>query len=211
MAYDRQYRPVTAYESGAGAPYTPRYARDLADACNNFKATFGSKVACLMFTELAPFNSRLACPSELLWPVYSELYQTEQIMHIFAPRYVSPGHERYIVQCIHSRVSGAGDVTWRLRTIHKLWGAMPISWGLVASISAYSWSATTREAQGISYDVPVAEWTTSNDARARDCVLLDSDIRSNDNNVYFLLTAEHSDDSTLARLWNLDITPTVRT
>jgi len=210
MAYDRQYRPVTTLETSQGSPYTPRYAVDLAEAINNYKAVQSHKV----ISSLWPTNdlggdawltSESSTPSQ-------DAVGEEIVIHAFAPRYIAPGYDKMIVQAIHRLLAGAGETTWRLRALHKAWYSETIydAGGILdGSLALYNSANLAR--LGITYVVEYAEWETSTGVFEVALETFDCSTRNADNLVYFLLTAENSTDTTLSQMITLDVTPTIQT
>ena len=107
--YTSQYAPVSDGETGSGAPLSVRAARDLADSMNNAKRyAMVDKV----LSHIAP----VGVPS---WDGITDITTSEQVMMVFAPRFIPRGFSSLRFFMSHIRDSGAGQTTWRLYSMPK--------------------------------------------------------------------------------------------
>lgn len=214
---EKQYRAVSFNEVRYNKPLTVRFLHDTSRNLNNYKAHVGNHK---LISDIWPIDE--AINSWMYKYLPGDVSKTDELIkQIYAPRYVSPGYSRMLVQSIHQRYSGSGNTIWRLYAIDIFYGC------LFSERNLKKWprhsdgtrrlghSAVRLIQEDIHFDTAdfsgyqVHEWTTSSDSSALESNIFNCTVRDPKDDIYFVLTGQNSTADTLSRLLTLDVTPMV--
>jgi hypothetical protein len=218
---EKQYRAVSYNEVAYNKPLTVRILQDTAKNLNNYKAHVGNHK---LISDIWPIEESINSWMYFYDSVgYGDIYPTSELMkQIYPPIYVSPGYSRILVQSVHQRYAGSGSTTWKLYAVDKFYGS------LFSSRNIFDWPNHSDGDQRIGYlivggsgqqdirfdtaDFPgyqMHTWTTSSDSYALEKNIFNCTVRDPNGDIYFILTGQNSDSTTLSRLLTLDVTPMV--
>jgi hypothetical protein len=223
---EKQYRAVSYDEVAYNKPLTVRIAQDTARNINNFKAHVGNHK---LINDIWPIEEGMNS-----WMHFYNMGgfggimpTSELIRQLYPPMYVSPGYTRMLVQSVHQRYVGSGSTTWRLYAVDSFLGS------LFSERDIHSWPAHSDGGARTAYNWIIAyvlsghgqvdirfdsndfpgyamhSWVTSSDSYAMESNVFNCSVRDPDGDIYFILTCQNSDLTTLSRLLTLDVTPMV--
>lgn len=218
---EKQYRAISYNEVKYNKPLTVRIVRDNATNLNNYKAHVGNHK---LISDIWASNSSMNSWMHYYGGVgFMGIDPTsELIKQIYAPRYMSPGYSRLLIQSLHQRYAGAGSTTWRLYAVKEFLGS------IFHEKSVYYWPLHSDGGYRITYISSAAQldirhdsndfsgyqmhsWTTNSGSNVMESGIFNCTTSDASGDICFILTAQNSDYTTLSRLLTLDVTPLVAT
>lgn len=200
IANDKQYRPLSIIETGYQNALTVRYYRDMNSNLANFKAKASNH-------KIVQENWSEGCEMES-WVIGTLTFDADEefLKMPYAPRYVPDGYSRLLVQSMHVRIAGSGETTWRLRVCRRFNNNMSKNnrFNHFGTLNTHSWVVFDPSHYP---EVRTAEWTTNSDTVSLSSVIVTSDIRDRRTQLQLFLTSQNSDDTTISKLFSLDVTP----
>ena len=217
---EKQYRPISYNEVAYNKPLTVRIVQDTARNINNYKAHVGNHK---IISDIWPIGEGMNSWTQFYASGGYEgiTPMSEVIRQVYPPMYVSPGYPRMLIQSVHQRYAGSGSTTWRLYAVDRFFG------NLYNKRSVFSWPDHSDGDSRFGYfifgsgqidmrfdtnDFPgyrMHSWVTSSDSYDMEKDVFNCDVRDPSGDIYFIMTCQNSDLTTLSRLITLDVTPMV--
>jgi len=176
--YTQQHRVLTTRETSAKDPLSVRFCIDAERNLNNYKGHVGAH----------KIISEWGVPADK-W-ISADSVTTETVVHVFAPRYIPDGYQRLWWTLCGVRTTGAGSTVFRLYS-------SPVQYkGPAAFDDSYlfqGWSVDDLTIDSATHQAP-----TSDDLEI---------MRNASDDTWLILTAANSNNTTRARVCNLDVTP----